>query len=354
MRFYDALQLGPEVLKKQIRQADTPKSKHMLQLAMITRSLLIVFLATALIGPVGPIFGAQNSCMAVVIFCLVLGIRFVDFGYCMSDALICLAISFFILLVMPILAVSSSPIIGALIHFIAIFVLMTITSDRPEMGNGGLFSFAYILMVGNPVSDILFWKRALLTLIGYIICALIYFKNHRNKNTDVRFHSLASKFHLSIKKCRWQFQMALGVSLLFALCSVLKVARMMWAGFACASMFGCYSGNIPTKVNEKFGQRLVGVVLGSAAFYVIFKLVPVQFHFVMGPLGGILLGFCAEYKYKTAMNCLGALMMATGIYGLEYSVILRILNNFFGAAFGFAFSLLYHKLITSRFDSDEK
>ncbi len=351
MRFYDALQLGPEILKKKIKEEEFPPKRRMLYLAMITRALLIVILATALIGPVGPVFGPENSCMAVVIFCLILGIHFVDFGYCMSDSLIFLGVSFLILLICPILASSSGPIAAGLIHFISVFLLMAISSDRPEMGNGGLFSFAYILMVGNAVHGELFYKRAVLALIGYILCSFIYYKSHKNKNKGVRFFHLAAKFDLSSAKCRWQLQMALGVSLLFALGSTLNIERMMWAGFACASMLGCYMGNITLKVRERFFQRIFGVILGSAIFYVVFKSLPAKFHFILGPLGGIFLGLCTEYKYKTAMNCLGALMLATSVYGLEYSVLLRILNNFLGAAFGFVFTLIYEKLINQRFES---
>lgn len=349
MRFYDALQLSPEGIKQQIRQSETPREKQRFRLALLTRSVLIVFLAIALIAPVGPLFGPENSCMAVALFCILLGIRFVDFGYCAEDALIYLAISFSLLLFMPPLAALAGPVLGGLIHFIAIFLILAITSDRPEMGNGGLYSFAYILLVGNPVSGELLWKRALLTLIGYLLCALVYLRNHRNKNAGIRFRQLFAQFHLSVKKCRWQFQMALGVSLLLALCSAFQVERVMWAGFACASMLGCYSGDLTKGVQERFWQRLVGVTAGSALFALVFRLVPVSLHGLFGPLGGLCLGFCTDYRYKTAWNCFGALMLATGFYGLQYSLLLRILNNFLGAAFGFAFSILYQKLINRHF-----
>ena len=54
----------------------------------------------------------------------------------------------------------------------------------------------------------------------------------------------------------------------------------------------------------------------------------------MGPLGGLCLGFCTDYRYKTAMNCFGALMLGTGIYGLQGAVILRIADTFLGVTFG--------------------
>lgn len=343
MRFYDAIQLDPSILKTKIHSAETTKEKHQLWLAMVVRALLLVAFATLLIGPVAPVFGPENSCMAVGLFCIMLGLRFVDFGYCMTDALINLAASFLLLLFMPPLAVLVGPIPGVLVHFAAVFLLLVITSDRPEMGNGGLYTFAYILLSGNPVTGELLWKRAALTAVGYVICALVYFLNHRTKNAEMRFHHLMSQFHLSKKKCRWQFQFSLGLSLILSLGALLGLERAMWAGFACGSMLGCYSG-IST-VKERFWQRIVGVVIGSTLFFVIYQLAPPSMQGLFGPLGGFCLGFCTEYKYKTAMNCFGALMMATGLYGLHGSVLLRIVNNLLGAAFGFAFVFVYQKLM---------
>lgn len=55
----------------------------------------------------------------------------------------------------------------------------------------------------------------------------------------------------------------------------------------------------------------------------------------MGPLGGLCLGFCTDYRYKTAMNCFGALMLGAGIYGIQGAVILRIVDTVLGVAFAF-------------------
>ncbi len=343
LRFYDAIQLDPSILKQKIRAAETPQERTQLRWAMVVRSLLLVAFAILMIGPVAPVFGPENSCMAVGMFCIMLGLRFVDFGYCLTDALINLAISFLLLLFMPPLAVLAGPVLGVLVHFAAVFLLLIITCDRPEMGNGGLYTFAYILLSGNTVTGTLLWKRAALTALGYAICALVYILNHREKNSEKRFHHLVAQFHLSKKKCRWQFQFSLGLSLVLSLGAFFGLERAMWAGFACGSMLGCYSG-IST-VRERFWQRIVGVVAGSTLFFVIFQLAPPQLQGLFGPLGGFCLGFCSDYKYKTAINCFGALMMATGLYGLHGSVMLRIVNNLLGAAFGFAFIFVYQKLM---------
>lgn len=61
------------------------------------------------------------------------------------------------------------------------------------------------------------------------------------------------------------------------------------------------------------------------------------------------LGFCTDYRYKTAMNCLGALMLATGIYGIQGAVILRIADTILGVTFGLVFAAIFHRLVALHF-----
>ena len=60
------------------------------------------------------------------------------------------------------------------------------------------------------------------------------------------------------------------------------------------------------------------------------------------------LGFCTDYRYKTAMNCLGALMLGAGIYGIQGAVVLRIADTLLGVTFGLAFAALLHRLVAIR------
>ena len=49
------------------------------------------------------------------------------------------------------------------------------------------------------------------------------------------------------------------------------------------------------------------------------------------------------------MNCLGALMLGAGIYGLQGAVVLRIADTIIGVAFGLVFTMIFHLLVASRF-----
>lgn len=349
MRFYDALQLDPAVTKSKIRAAESTSERRKLWIAMGMRSLLIVILAMACISPLANIFGPENNSMAVAMFCIMLGIRFVDFGYCIKDSMINLGVIFALLLVAPVVATHVNPILGVLINFGAFFTMLIMGSDQPELGNGGLFGFAYVLLTGNTVTGVLFWKRCALTLLGYLICGAIFFAKHRNKNKNIRFRQIVNRFDMFTKKSRWQLRMAIGVSLVLTLGNYLQIQRFMWAGFACAALLSTYPYSVSIK--KRYFQRVVGVVAGSFLFFVVYQLIPGWFHTFLGPLGGICLGFCVDYRFKTALNCFGALMMAVGLFGVGNAAVLRVVNNIVGISFAVVIIWLYQKLVERRFEN---
>ncbi len=353
MRFYDAIQLDPSCLKPQIRAAEDKKEKARLWLAIATRSFFIVVFAIMMIAPVSPLFGAENSPMAVAMFCIFLGLRFVDFGYRMQDSLVNLAIVFLLLCFAPSAAAQVNVVFAALIHVSAFFIILFMTSDSPEMGNAGVYTFAYIYLSGNPVWGMLLWKRALFTSIAYICCALLLFAKHRNKNKEVRFWDMVKNISLKNKKTQWHLQLALGVGLILALGGFFQFKRMMWAAFACGSILGCYGATAPDAMNRSV-QRMVGCVGGSLVFFVLYPLLPESLQFLVGPLGGFCMGFCADYRFKTACNCLGAIFMATSLYGVQESVFLRVVQNFAGVIFGFLFLLIYQKVMQKCLDSQNE
>ena len=79
MRFYDALQMDPAILKREIAACDTRQEKTYYWVAIAVRSTLIVAFAIVFIGLLSSAFGADNTPLAVALFCMMLGIRFVNF-----------------------------------------------------------------------------------------------------------------------------------------------------------------------------------------------------------------------------------------------------------------------------------
>ena len=151
MKFYDALQMDPAILKRKIAACYTRQDKAYYWAAIAIRSVLIVAFAIVFISLLSGVFGADNTPLAVALFCILLGIRFVSFEYCIGDSLLTLAAALAILVLGPSAAAVLPPLFLILLHFVCFFSLLYITTQRPEMGNGGLYSFAYIYLTGNPV-----------------------------------------------------------------------------------------------------------------------------------------------------------------------------------------------------------
>ena len=101
MNFYNALQLDPTILKRKISACSTRQEKAYYWIAIAVRSALIVAFAIVFISLLSGLFGADNTPMAVALFCIMLGIRFVNFEYCIGDSLITLALALAILVAVP-------------------------------------------------------------------------------------------------------------------------------------------------------------------------------------------------------------------------------------------------------------
>lgn len=340
--FYDALQQDPSILKRRIAACGTTGEKAYYWAAMAVRSVLIVAFAVVFISLLARVFGADNTPMAVVLFCMLLGIRFVNFEYCAADSLGTLAAVLAILTLAPgAAAVLPWPLVPVL-HFAAFLALLLMTTQRPEMGNGGLYSFAYVYLTGNPVAGEALVRRGLLALAGGVLCGAVLLAKHRHRHRDVRFHHVLRRFRLSHPVYLWQLRMALGVSLVLTAGQVLGVERFMWMGFACASLLSEYPYCGSTAV--RFGQRIVGAAAGCVAFAALYLVLPAPARPLLGPLGGLCLGFCTDYRYKTAMNCFGALTLGVGLYGLQGAVLLRLADTVLGVTFALVFAAVFHRL----------
>lgn len=346
MKFYDALQLDPAILKRKIAACDTKQEKARYWVAMAVRSALIVAFAIVFISLLSGVFGADNTPLAVALFCMMLGIRFVNFTYCIGDSLVTLAAVLAILVLAPGAAVLLPPVLLIPLHFAAFFALLYMTSQQPEMGNGGLYSFAYIYLTGNPVLGEALVRRGLLALVGYLICGAILVAKHRDQHKTTRFVHVVRRFDLSTPMHLWQLRMALRVSLVLTAGQVFGVERFMWMGFACASLLSEYPYSGDTSV--RFRQRIVGAVAGSLAFLALYMIMPASLCPLLGPLGGLCLGFCTDYRYKTAMNCFGVLSLGAGLYGLTGAVLLRITDTLLGVLFGLVFAAVFHRLAAVR------
>ncbi|MBC5726696.1 FUSC family protein [Agathobaculum sp. NSJ-28] len=348
MNFYQAMQLDVSVCKEKIRTAATKSEKHKFVAALIIKDVLCVLFAIAFISVLNFFFGNENSSAAVVIFCILLMVRFVDFGYRIKGSMINFFVVFVLLTFSPCIAQSVNPVIGFCINFLSIGFIVISACHEPLYGSAGLYLFAYMFLYGNPVEGRLLGLRTLEMLIGVLICGAVFYINHRKKHYDKSFFQIVKDFSLSTSLGRWQFQVILGLSLGILVGELLQVDRVMWVGCACLTVLTQY-GERP---NKRAFQRLGGVVAGSLLFGIVYQLLPPAAQPSLGIYSGLLLGLCAAYHWKTLLNCFGALLMATSIFGLKSAIILRIANNIIGCCFGvffyYAYNFAVNRLIKDR------
>ena len=345
MRFYDGLQLDPKDIKDNIKKAETKREKNWFKKVLIVRAILITLFSVGFISVFAALFGKENSPMAVVIFCILLCARFVDYDYNVKDSLINMGGIFAILLVSPLAVQMVNPLIGFIINFLSLMAILVMSSEKPEMGNGGLYMFGYIFLTGGMVDYEGFIGRGLMTLVGFIICGHVFYKKHKDTVYEKDFSDVLDKLFTLDKTRKWQYATAMGISLCYFTGELIGINRLMWAGFACSSVMCGYFGNIRT-LHKKAIDRVIGVAIGTLLFFLVYPFMPSAGAIMLGPISGFCLGFCGEYRTKTIFNCFGALLVATEIYGMESSLLMRVANNCLGIILAVAFVIMGRLIYT--------
>ena len=87
-----------------------------------------------------------------------------------------------------------------------------------------------------------------------------------------------------------------------------------------------------------FGLALIAALKGQAAAH--------------GILGGIGVGFSAQYGWQAVFNTFGALAIAAETYGLQGAVSLRVSQNVFGVVFALAFCVIFYWFMPKKKESE--
>lgn len=350
MHFYQLLQLDPLTLKKKIHDVDNKKEKLQLIACLFIRAILLVSFAIFWISSLNFIFGKDISSFSLILFCILLTLRFVPFGYRVGHSLVGLGIVFIILWLAPFISLIAYPFIQFILHFICLLLLFFITGKEPQMGNPGLYSFSYLYLIGTVhyISNTQVVHSFFTLLFSYGLFAIIFYHKHKFSNENISFiHIIKENRHINNKNI-WYFYYAFGISLLLFLGTYLRIDRFMWSTFACSSLFSGYN---TFKISERAKERVIGIFGGSILSGLLLLLIPTNY---LGILGGICLGFCATYQNKTILNCIGAITSATLIFGLKTTVLLRITLNLLGVGYAFLYHLIFVNITGSLMKKGKK
>ena len=126
----------------------------------------------------------------------------------------------------------------------------------------------------------------------------------------------------------WLFSYVFFISLLLSVSQYLSFERFMLVGFAFSSLFASYGFSI-IDLKTRATDRLLGTIIGIFSFILLSMYLPIE---ILSLLGGICLGFCSSYRYKTVFNCIGALTIASQMYGIPQTLAMRFTYNLLGVS----------------------
>ena len=136
----------------------------------------------------------------------------------------------------------------------------------------------------------------------------------------------------------WQICQILCVPIVLCIAELCNMPRAMWAGIAAMSVI------LPSMedMHYRVRKRIVGNIAGVICFTVLYFLLPSSIYAYIGILGGIGVGFSAQYGWQAVFNTFGALAIAAETYGLQGAVSLRVSQNVFGVVFALAFCVIFY------------
>ena len=337
---YQLLQLSPQALKKEIKAAKQFQEKKKFIFAMVLRSILLILFAIAYIVLFSKIFGSENNSIAVGSFCMFLGIRFVSYGYEIKESLFSLGTVLSLMFLGGIVTSIRNSFLVFLLHFLFVWIILLLIANEPIMGNAGIYVFSYLFIVENPVKNELLLTRFLSLICVFIICGTILFLKHHTKNKDDHLIHIFRSFNLNNEKNIWQLRLALGISSALFIGHLLDSPRIVWIGYACMSVllpFGHYGKQLSTRAFS----RISAVIIGSILFGVIISYLPEKYLFIVGPIAGLCIGFSDTNFWNNVLNCFGALLLASELFGLSPSIQFRIQNNIIGAILALVFVFIF-------------
>ncbi len=344
-QFYQDLQYAPIQLFAKIKETNQLSLKSYYRFVLVIRSILLVGFSIIFISLFEMLFSNDNASLSVLIFCLIMTLQVIGFNYNIKASQFSLFAYFACLLLGDIFVSHNTNPFGAfIVNAILITVIMVLLCNEPSLGTAGLFIFGYLFVVYFPASSMHTFKlRVIEMIVDYIICDIVLYRHHRDQFTEIKLRDIIKHFSLTDSKCLWQLVLGIGVSLALLCGQLLKLPRFFWLGTAALSILSIYIPDLEkyhVSLKKRVEQRAFGIITGCLSFGLLASILPSSIETLLSPLAGLLLGFTTSYHWNTFLNCFGALMLASTIYGIHTSVIFRIFNNFLGVTLAILFIIV--------------
>lgn len=345
MTLYQALQLNAKGSKDLIRSTSDAKERRKWQMVYLFKVFITVAFCFLFVTGFSLIFGPENSIAGVSILLILFLVRQADFGINMKSSILALFLLFVILAAGPKAACLVPPVGAFFIHLICIFLITLLGCHNIIMSNHFTFVLSYLLLSGYEVSGRAFLLRLSALAAGFVMCALIFYRNHRQQHFKRGLRHLLDELDLTSSRTQWQIRISLAASSAMLAASLLGIPRVMWIGIACMSIMTPLIRDCTYRELRRAPFNIVGGLL----FLALYRIMPEGLLPFMGIIGGICVGFSASYSFQTIFNTLGALLIAAELFGPVPAVILRIFANAFATVYCIGFNVIWEKIRNLRF-----
>lgn len=342
MTFYQELQLSQAGSKSYIASFQDPKDKLKHTGIYLFKVLLNVAFCTVFIILFSVLFGSENSIAGLAVLLSILVFRCADLGIRASHGVFNIFIVFGILAVGPKISSMLPSGWAFCTNVIFIMLLMLLACHNVIMYNHSTLVLAYLLLEGYNVAGEAYNQRLIGLLIGAVITAAVFYRNHRKQTYKRTFISLFREFSLSSARTKWQVRHTFTISSIMLIASLLDAPKAMWVGICAMSVCVPFRNDIAYRV--KF--RILGNILGSIMFFAAYSILPEGAVAYMGILGGIGTGLSASYGWQTAFNSFSALSIATPVFGMPYAILLRVAYNILGSVYTWLFDRIFEPIIS--------
>lgn len=342
MTFYQELQLNQAGSKSYISSFESMKDKWKHSGIYLFKIFLNITFCTVFIALFSMIFGAENSSAGLAVLLSVMVFRNADLGIRASHGIFNILIVFAMLAVGPKLSNVLSAGGAFCINVIFIMLILLLGCHNVIMFNHSTLVLAYLLLQGYDVSGESYHKRLLGLMIGAVLTAAVFYRNHRKKTYKRTFKSIFLEFDVSSARTQWQLRLTLTISSALLIASLLDIPKAMWIGIAVMSVCVPFREDMTDRIK----YRAPGNLLGSLLFLAAYFLLPEGSVSYMGILGGIGTGLSASYGWQTMFNAFSALAIAMPVLGLPYAILLRIFNNVFGTLYAWVFDRLFQPFLS--------
>ena len=340
MTFYQELQLNQAGSKNLLRECTTTKDKAIHFLIYFFKILLTVAFCFVFVTLYSILFGPGNSAVGVVVLLFVMVFKNADFRVNTKASLGLLTLFYALMAFGPQLAHMAGPWLGLLINLGAMALIMVLGCHEPRMSNQSTIALGYLLVYGYEVEGGAYISRLAALAVGLGLTALVFWRHHRKQPCTTTLSEVVHSFDLNTLRSRWQLTVTLATGLAIFVAELFHMPRAMWAGIAAMSV----SSLMLDATKARVKGRLIGNICGGIVFTILYFTLPDSLYANIGILGGIGVGFSVRYSWQAVFNTFGALALATTAFGLKEAVVLRVVQNAFGALLGLGLCLLVHHL----------